>query len=197
METEPEPDNSSEKPVSESSSEESNPERHEGTECAYCEMCPIVGPRFKCTTCEDVSLCRSCYKRRLEVHTPRHRFFAMKPMLGVEADATEKLKEKKRLREKQNQDANQFQRMAGIPGVQPGILPYGYHGAMGNGEQWLHATQGIQMAASYLPIHFAPPVQPTDAPEVASKLQERWQNIGQEYKILDCNRRTQWYCRIL
>jgi hypothetical protein len=27
-------------------------------------------------------------------------------------------------------------------------------------------------------------VQPTDAPEVASKLQERWQNIGQEYKSL-------------
>lgn len=64
----------------ESSSSESNPERHDGVICDHCAMSPIIGPRFKCSSCQDVSLCRICYKRRLEVHMPGHRFFAMKSM---------------------------------------------------------------------------------------------------------------------
>lgn len=193
IETEPKQDSESEP-----SSEESNPERHEGAECDHCEMCPIIGPRFKCASCEDVSLCRICYKRRLEVHKPGHRFFAMKPMLGVTPDATEKLKEKKRKERKEEREENEEgdkqskeqdrqvveMKLESLASQQIQHM----HSVAFNTEQ--SGLQGVQVAfedvqvAPSLPIHFAPPVQPTDAPEVASKLQERWQNIGQDYKLL-------------
>ena len=135
------------------------------------------------------------------MHKPGHRFFAMKP-LGVPSDATEKLKERKKLEkekqekmEKQKEEEKEMKEMRyqrlhqQTRGVQGHVQPYESRhmmGAMGDSEQHqseMYAT-GFHMAPSFLPIHFAPPVQPTDAPEVASKLQERWQNIGQEYKSL-------------
>lgn len=162
---------------SESSSEESNPERHEGAECDHCEMCPIIGPRFKCSSCDDVSLCKICYKKRLEVHKPGHRFFAMKPM-GVTSDASEKLKERKKIEkekeEQQEKETYEKMRMRSYQNQSIGANA---------GQHWMESNL-TEHIPSFLPIHFAPPVQPLDAPEVASKLQERWQSIGQEYKKL-------------
>lgn len=160
---------------SESSSEESNPERHEGAECDHCEMCPIVGPRFKCSSCEDVSLCKLCYKKRLEVHKPGHRFFAMKPMLGVSSDASEKLKERKKFEKEQQEKEDEKMRI--------NMQSYQNQSIGANAGQWMESNFSEHIP-SFLPIHFAPPVQPLDAPEVASKLQERWQSIGQDYKKL-------------
>eukprot|EP00438_Fugacium_kawagutii_P036155 Skav228024 [mRNA] locus=scaffold1073:191577:200818:- [translate_table: standard] len=162
-------------------------------------MCPIIGPRFKCTSCEDVSLCRICYKRRLEVHKPGHRFFAMKPMLGVSPDATEKLKEMKRKeRDERDERENEEEENQGrdkevqredrqeLKLEQSLAKSQQTHSVAITEQSSLQGMQvafeDAQVAPSFLPIHFAPPVQPTDAPEVASKLQERWQNIGQDYK---------------
>ena len=124
----------------------------------------------------------------------------MKP-LGVPSDATEKLKERKKLEKEKQEQMEKMekqkeekemrdQRLQQTDGMQGHAqLRESQHmmGAMGGNEQYqpeMYNATGFYMAPSFLPIHFAPPVQPTDAPEVASKLQERWQNIGQEYKLL-------------
>eukprot|EP00931_Biecheleriopsis_adriatica_P084132 TRINITY_DN5785_c0_g1_i2.p1 TRINITY_DN5785_c0_g1~~TRINITY_DN5785_c0_g1_i2.p1 ORF type:complete len:576 (+),score=133.39 TRINITY_DN5785_c0_g1_i2:48-1730(+) len=77
-------------PPSPTSSEDSDPEVHEGVVCDHCDMKPIKGPRFKCNNCEDVSLCKKCYKRRQLIHNKHHKFFAMKviapkPEIRIEA----------------------------------------------------------------------------------------------------------------
>jgi hypothetical protein len=38
---------------------------HEYLKCNVCKAEPIVGPRFKCTTCEDVDICQKCFDARL------------------------------------------------------------------------------------------------------------------------------------
>ncbi|KAI9026363.1 hypothetical protein DFJ74DRAFT_37042 [Hyaloraphidium curvatum] len=39
-----------------------------GVVCDGCEASPIVGNRFKCTTCPDYDLCSNCYPKRAELH---------------------------------------------------------------------------------------------------------------------------------
>ncbi|KAF0710165.1 Aste57867_5616 [Aphanomyces stellatus] len=34
---------------------------HQGTRCAVCSVSPIVGDRFRCSTCEGYDLCGNCY----------------------------------------------------------------------------------------------------------------------------------------
>ncbi len=34
--------------------------QHEGIWCDGCKMKPLMGPRFKCMTCEDYDLCTTC-----------------------------------------------------------------------------------------------------------------------------------------
>ncbi|CAK4629217.1 hypothetical protein LEN26_002686 [Aphanomyces euteiches] len=34
---------------------------HQGTRCAVCSVSPIVGDRFRCSTCEGYDLCSNCY----------------------------------------------------------------------------------------------------------------------------------------
>jgi len=46
---------------------------HPGVVCDGCGASPILGPRFKCTTCADYDLCGTCYSRRGELH-PEHSF---------------------------------------------------------------------------------------------------------------------------
>jgi len=43
---------------------------HMGVVCDGCGMAPLVGPRFKCSTCADYDLCGNCYPRKQELHSP-------------------------------------------------------------------------------------------------------------------------------
>lgn len=72
-----------------SEGEDSDPDIHEGVSCSACSMCPLVGTRYKCSSCPDASLCKKCYKQKDSVHEKKHRFYAMKvmPYTPGEADA--------------------------------------------------------------------------------------------------------------
>lgn len=48
--------------------------RHEGVTCDGCEASPIIGPRFRCTHCQDFDLCGACYDHRSVLHPPCHDF---------------------------------------------------------------------------------------------------------------------------
>jgi len=43
---------------------------HHGVTCDHCEVNPIAGPRFKCTTCPNYDLCGNCFTQRMSFHGP-------------------------------------------------------------------------------------------------------------------------------
>lgn len=43
---------------------------HHGVSCDHCGAVPIVGPRFKCTSCPDYDLCGNCYPQKTAIHGP-------------------------------------------------------------------------------------------------------------------------------
>jgi len=45
---------------------------HPRVQCDGCGQCPLVGNRYKCTTCPDYDLCESCEAKK--VHFPDHQF---------------------------------------------------------------------------------------------------------------------------
>ena len=40
---------------------------HEYLRCNICQAEPILGPRFKCNTCEDMDICEKCFDNRLQI----------------------------------------------------------------------------------------------------------------------------------
>ncbi|CAE7409147.1 HERC2 [Symbiodinium natans] len=148
----------------ESSSEESNPEIHEGAVCDHCDMQPILGPRFKCASCDDVSLCKKCYKRRQEIHRPSHRFFAMKPMKSDQPIQPIQPHSPRPLAERA--DSGEPQEL-----LAAGRAP--------RAEQYPEApTPNTNVA----PVSVsAPMIVPAVAQEVASQMQERFLNMGKGY----------------
>ncbi|KAF4652715.1 hypothetical protein FOZ61_002069 [Perkinsus olseni] len=53
---------------------------HPGVACDVCDVCPIVGIRYKCLTCPNYDLCGECYNNKEVVHEhPREDFWAMTP----------------------------------------------------------------------------------------------------------------------
>ena len=151
----------------ESSSEESNPEIHEGAVCDHCDMQPILGPRFKCASCDDVSLCKKCYKRRQEIHRPSHRFFAMKPMKSDQPIQPIQPHSPRPLAERA--DSGEPQEL-----LAAGRAP--------RAEQYPEApTPNTNVA----PVSVsAPMIVPAVAQEVASQMQERFLNMGKGYATL-------------
>lgn len=55
---------------------------HQGVACDVCDMCPIVGTRYRCTVCTDYDLCQSCHDRGL--HFDHHALVQAKVPLGAE-----------------------------------------------------------------------------------------------------------------
>lgn len=53
---------------------QAEPAIHRRVECDGCGAAPIVGPRFKCTSCPDYDLCGACYARKDELHSSVHAF---------------------------------------------------------------------------------------------------------------------------
>ena len=146
-----------------SSSEESNPEVHEAV-CDHCAMEPIVGPRFKCAICEDVSLCRKCYKRRQEIHRPSHRFFAMKPMQKPRGDdGTVTLRAQKAPVPATDTDVSGAPAETGPPQGPLGFVA--------------------------LPPAVPVPIVPAVAQEVASQMQARFLDMGKTYATRGSTRR--------
>lgn len=43
--------------------------QHIGVVCDGCGASPIVGTRFKCTSCPDYDLCQGCHEKRTELHS--------------------------------------------------------------------------------------------------------------------------------
>ncbi|CAE7425245.1 unnamed protein product [Symbiodinium sp. CCMP2592] len=143
-----------------SSSEESNPEVHEAV-CDHCAMEPIVGPRFKCAICEDVSLCRKCYKRRQEIHRPSHRFFAMKPMQKPRGgDGTDQLTTATATRAQKAPVPVPATDVSGAPAETGPQGPLGFVA---------------------LPPAVPVPIVPAVAQEVASQMQARFLDMGKTY----------------
>jgi len=59
------------------------PPVHARIVCDACGASPIVGPRFKCTTCADYDLCGRCYLQKEELH-PGHTFECHTKPIAVE-----------------------------------------------------------------------------------------------------------------
>jgi hypothetical protein len=58
------------------------PAKHFGYSCDRCGMTPIVGIRYKCTTCPDFDLCSAC--EALDLHDPKHLFLkVIRPLPSV------------------------------------------------------------------------------------------------------------------
>eukprot|EP01114_Cavostelium_apophysatum_P019302 TRINITY_DN6183_c0_g1_i1.p1 TRINITY_DN6183_c0_g1~~TRINITY_DN6183_c0_g1_i1.p1 ORF type:complete len:121 (-),score=5.55 TRINITY_DN6183_c0_g1_i1:41-403(-) len=54
---------------------------HDGYVCDRCGMNPIVGLRYKCSTCPDFDLCSGC--ESLDLHDAKHLFLKIrKPLLA-------------------------------------------------------------------------------------------------------------------
>ena len=47
---------------------------HHGVSCDGCGVAPIRGLRFKCGSCSDYDLCRTCYRHRSNIHDTEHSF---------------------------------------------------------------------------------------------------------------------------
>lgn len=47
---------------------------HDGIQCDYCGVEPIVGIRHKCLSCSDYDLCDLCFIVKDDFHSPRHEF---------------------------------------------------------------------------------------------------------------------------
>ena len=41
----------------------------DGFRCAQCDICPIIGIRFKCTVRENFYLCSSCESKEIQSHS--------------------------------------------------------------------------------------------------------------------------------
>jgi hypothetical protein len=52
---------------------------HEYLKCNSCGCEPICGPRFKCTTCDDVDICEQCFDSRLVKLTHKSKKLGSKP----------------------------------------------------------------------------------------------------------------------
>ena len=181
---EPESDREESPPSLESSSDESDPEVHEGAVCDHCDMQPILGPRFKCASCEDVSLCKKCYKRRLEIHRPSHRFFAMKPMKsdlppkrperGAQDEEMEEAERADKARKAEKVEERAAERKPSHEGETSGFLP---------AAERRQPEAAPTLAPAMVP---APVIVPALAQEVASQMQERLLNMGKGYAPLCC-----------
>ncbi|CAE7387313.1 HERC2 [Symbiodinium pilosum] len=168
------PESEKSPPPVESSSEESDPEVHEGAVCDHCEMQPILGPRFKCASCEDVSLCKTCYKRRQEIHRPSHRFFAMKPMKSdlPATVPTKKVESQEKATKMKPMDKGKVE---GVPtSPKKGS-------ASGEPRSKPPERQRREPEISAPPEMVQPMIVPAVAQEVASQMQERLLNMGKGY----------------
>ena len=45
--------------------------------CDGCDMHPLVGLRYKCTSCEDYDLCQKCLQKG--IHASDHKFMEIEP----------------------------------------------------------------------------------------------------------------------
>lgn len=52
----------------------SGPLLHHGVVCDICQVTPIEGPRFTCTSCADYDLCGTCYLKKGSFHSKEHAF---------------------------------------------------------------------------------------------------------------------------
>jgi len=58
-------------------------EIHKNIICDGCEKDPLIGKRFKCTTCRDYDLCETCHNNRHAIH-PEHSFYRMPAPFSLE-----------------------------------------------------------------------------------------------------------------
>ncbi|OQR85001.1 Jade-1-like isoform X6, partial [Achlya hypogyna] len=62
---------------------------HHGYRCDGCDLSPIQGVRYSCTTCEAYDLCTCCYSTRLELHDASHSFCAIQTPVPPTQSATQ------------------------------------------------------------------------------------------------------------